>query len=267
MPSRNVMGCGCFVVGGTYCHYLRSQDEGTTLWRSSIFCTTTTLFFHHDRHNSSLWWCCVNMHGIQGRNIACDLHMEHLNRLCKDAVCGLGANKTPNAIIRMGKCIVKLSDFLDHYDITSVSSPSGKHAVISSTKDRDLILTELNSKACFRQIPKRKHASFKSVKSSILSKANWNSGLRNIKLYQAHSYSIHCVLYIHAHVYCQKSCHNDILTAFTYDTTNITAHTFTRNIRRPVFIKIFKHNSLRRHTVVFLQYPNIDSSTGRRGVR
>ena len=34
---------------------------------------------------------------MQGRNISCDLHMEHLNRLAKTAVDGLGANKTERA--------------------------------------------------------------------------------------------------------------------------------------------------------------------------
>ena len=64
------------------------------------------------RQAQQLIWCrCINTHGMQGRNIACDLHMEHLNRLCKEAVQGLGANKTPDAIVRIGKCIGKVSDF------------------------------------------------------------------------------------------------------------------------------------------------------------
>ena len=40
----------------------------------------------------------VNIHGTEGRNNPCDLHMEHVNRLCKDALYGLQANKTPAAI-------------------------------------------------------------------------------------------------------------------------------------------------------------------------
>ena len=35
-----------------------------------------------------LWSRSVNMHGQQGRNVACDLHMEHLNRVCKEAIKG-----------------------------------------------------------------------------------------------------------------------------------------------------------------------------------
>ena len=36
----------------------------------------------------------VNVHGLPGCNIPADLHMEHLNRVCKEAIKGLGANKT-----------------------------------------------------------------------------------------------------------------------------------------------------------------------------
>ena len=51
-----------------------------------------------------LKWCrFINNHGIPGRNISMDLHMEHLNRLCKTAIEGLGANKSQKAIIRVGK--------------------------------------------------------------------------------------------------------------------------------------------------------------------
>lgn len=49
-----------------------------------------------------LWSRFVNIHGLIGRNIPCDLHMEHLNRVCKDAIKGVGANKTVETIQRVG---------------------------------------------------------------------------------------------------------------------------------------------------------------------
>ena len=42
-----------------------------------------------------LWSRCINTRGRQGKNVPMDLHMEHLNKACKDALRGLGANKTP----------------------------------------------------------------------------------------------------------------------------------------------------------------------------
>ena len=44
--------------------------------------------------------CFVNTRGLPGHNIACDIHMEHLNRICKAAVEGLEANKLQTAIVR-----------------------------------------------------------------------------------------------------------------------------------------------------------------------
>eukprot|EP00731_Ephydatia_muelleri_P025731 Em0017g814a len=43
-----------------------------------------------------LWGRFVNSVGGPGHNISGDLHMEHLNRILKDTVSHLGANKTPN---------------------------------------------------------------------------------------------------------------------------------------------------------------------------
>ena len=42
------------------------------------------------------------------KNISCDLHMEHLNRACKDAISNLGANTTDTGIESVGKCIGEL---------------------------------------------------------------------------------------------------------------------------------------------------------------
>ena len=62
-------------------------------------------------------WCrFVNVHGQCGRNISCDLHMEHLNRVVKTAIEGLGANKTEKAVQRVGKCVGKFIKIMDAYD-------------------------------------------------------------------------------------------------------------------------------------------------------
>ena len=40
------------------------------------------------------WSRFINIHGLPGHNISCDLHMEHINRLVKEAIDGLGASKS-----------------------------------------------------------------------------------------------------------------------------------------------------------------------------
>ena len=78
--------------------------------------------------NDLLWSRFVNVHGRPGKNIAVDLHMEHLNRLAKDAIRFQGANKTKRAIERVGRSIGTLSPVLLQFDTeNSISTPSSGH--------------------------------------------------------------------------------------------------------------------------------------------
>ena len=43
--------------------------------------------------------------GLIGCNLPCDLHMEHLNRRLKKIVCSMGANVTPEAIVKAEKAL------------------------------------------------------------------------------------------------------------------------------------------------------------------
>ena len=77
--------------------------------------------------------------------------MEHLNRTCKDAVCGLHANKTPAAISCIGKCLGAFDHIVKQYDNDNgVNGPSGLHHKPSATKDRDIILKELLQASVFK---------------------------------------------------------------------------------------------------------------------
>ncbi len=51
------------------------------------------------------WSRFVNVRGLPGHNISCDLHMEHLNRLVKVSIEGLGANKSEKSIKRVAKAM------------------------------------------------------------------------------------------------------------------------------------------------------------------
>ena len=59
----------------------------------------------------------VNVHGRVGCNIPCDLHMEHLNRIVKETMQHLGANKTERAIVRSSKCSQLLTTLLSNFDM------------------------------------------------------------------------------------------------------------------------------------------------------
>ena len=97
-----------------------------------------------------LWNRFINMHGIRGRNIPCDLHLEHLNRVCKNAISDLGVNKTETAIARFGKA---LSPALQQYDLENhVRGTCGTHRPPKSDKDRDQIVHQLQESALSRVV-------------------------------------------------------------------------------------------------------------------
>ena len=63
-------------------------------------------YIHSDRQKKQLIWSrCINTQGRQGANIACDLHMEHLNRRLKNVLRGMSSNITPARVQRAGQSI------------------------------------------------------------------------------------------------------------------------------------------------------------------
>ena len=93
--------------------------------------------------------------------------MEHLNRLLKDAIRALGANKTPRAITRLGKCIAPLGDLLDNYDtVHQVTAHRADHSIPTSEKDMTCMPKELHGAGVFSNIPGCKHRSFKTFKNN-----------------------------------------------------------------------------------------------------
>ena len=123
--GRRVLSLGCFYL--EYSDAIREGggDRVTRCWRYLL-----PMFVSYGRKNYALeslhyllqhdftlpprqaaelvWSRFVNVRGQQGANIPLDLHMEHLNKLVKAAISGLGANKVEDAITRVGK----------HYSIT-----------------------------------------------------------------------------------------------------------------------------------------------------
>ena len=70
--------------------------------------------------------------------------MEHLNRVCKECVRCLAANKTEQVIVRYSKCIGPLEHILAYYDSQHrCGFTSNAHTIASSTKDQELIMQEL----------------------------------------------------------------------------------------------------------------------------
>ena len=151
---------------------LFSSDRNYTLEAFNLLCQYYYLL--PPRYAEQLIWSrFVNTHGSCGRNISADLHMEHLNRVCKDAVAHLGANKTPGAIVRIGKVVGTISDTLNNFDkVTGISHVSGEHTRKSDAGDLKLVIDKLLKSNVFDKVPNRKHQSFQSLRSNVFRSIN-----------------------------------------------------------------------------------------------
>ena len=119
------------------------------------------------------WSRFINTHGKQGKNIPCDLHMEHLNRIVKTGVRGLGANKAENAMIRIGKCVDSVAQVLATYDEEhGVKKLLGHHTIASAEKDLDLLLNELSTQKTFTQVSGQRHAHIPIPKTTLMQSVN-----------------------------------------------------------------------------------------------
>ena len=97
--------------------------------------------------------------------------MEHLNRLLKDAISHLGANKTPPAILRASKAIGVVKDILCQFDATTGVWFTGKHTRRSENEDLKKVITELSQRQVFSYKCGRAHHMFPSFKCSKLLKS------------------------------------------------------------------------------------------------
>ena len=61
--------------------------------------------------------------------------MEHLNRVCKEAIKGVGANKTSETVQRVGKVVGVLADVTKNFDESVHDLYHGTKAT-SSAKDQ-----------------------------------------------------------------------------------------------------------------------------------
>ena len=97
------------------------------------------------------WSRFINVHGLPGHNVSCDLHMEHLNREAKASIVGLGPNKSQKAIRRTGKALGPLTETLENFD-------EDNHAPKSGDKDLQKIIKQLTSSQAFKVIPITNHS-------------------------------------------------------------------------------------------------------------
>lgn len=181
--AKGLLSLGCFYL--EYSDAIREGDgdRDTRCWRyllpmfyssgrKNYALESLNLLFQHDyslspRQAAELSWSrFVNVHGLPGKNIPNDLHMEHLNRVIKTSLKGLGANKTEKAITTVGEVLGVVGPILDTFDAeNNVSHVAGTHRVANINKDMTILLKEL--KTVFSKTPGRQHMSFKKTRDPL----------------------------------------------------------------------------------------------------
>lgn len=116
-----------------------------------------------------MWSRTVNVHGHAGKNISCDIHMEHLNRLCKSSLGGLASNISERAVERIGRCIGEIVKVTANFDANNnVPITSGKHKVPTAKKDIEKMIEQLKKYSIFSYSEGRSHAQFEQHNNNVM---------------------------------------------------------------------------------------------------
>ena len=163
------------------------------------------------------WSRFINARGGAGNNIPADLHMEHLNRVLKDGIKGLGANKTDRAITRLGKCIDSIDEVLNTFDeYHQVRHMSDYHTEASAEKDIKSIVEELTKNVRpFSHSIGRGHRRVKVTNRLMktLDTEKFHSWMNDKwrDLYWLVCFWLHSLYMVHMHVYAYNCCTTHML--------------------------------------------------------
>lgn len=110
-----------------------------------------------------MWERTVNYHGKNGKNVSMDLHLEHINRACKDAMGNLGSNISNDSVRRIGQSVGELMKITEQFDkVNKVPQESGRHSRRSVKLDFEKIFTQIHTNTkVFDHVPKRQHSKFR----------------------------------------------------------------------------------------------------------
>ena len=120
------------------------------------------------------WNRTINTHGCNGKNIAADLHMEHLNRKAKDFLSGLGSNITDEAVQRIGRSLRQTMKVLKIFDEgNGIKEPSALHSKCSYKKDMLKLVNQLKeTRNVFEKVPGRAHSHFPKFEVNSMKNLN-----------------------------------------------------------------------------------------------
>lgn len=118
-----------------------------------------------------IWDRFVNAHGGIGRNIPCDLHNEHINKLIKSIITDQGANFTQSALQRAARSVTTLQMINVNFDEqSSVPAITHSHSTKSDEQDVGKVVSTVLKLDILSIKPGRKHSSYPTMRTNPL----WN---------------------------------------------------------------------------------------------
>ena len=108
-----------------------------------------------------LWDRFINTKGGMGKNIPCDLHNEHMNKLLKEIVANMGPNLTEVALQRAARSVSTIHTVCQNFEKQSgVPFVSSAHSTRSNAEDIAKVVSTVLDKKLLIIVPGRKHSSF-----------------------------------------------------------------------------------------------------------
>ena len=117
------------------------------------------------------WGRFVNTHGGKGRNIPCDLHNEHVNKLYKEIIGNMGANFTEFASTRAARAVSSLERLALGFERqTGIHPEATAHSRRSDVKDVQIVAEVVLQAKILEVIDERYHSKFPNFSSNPLNR-------------------------------------------------------------------------------------------------
>lgn len=120
-----------------------------------------------------MWNRFINVRGGLGRNIPCDLHNEHINKLLKNIITNMGSNLTEVALHRAARSVTALHAISESFDSQSgVPHHTSAHSTKPDIDDVKKVMATVDKYKLLTPVGNREHQCFPNFKFNPLSK--WN---------------------------------------------------------------------------------------------
>ena len=117
------------------------------------------------------WGRFINTHEGNGRNIPCDSHIEHVNKLLKDLIGDMGVNFTKYASTRAARSVSSLERLNIQYEKQTSIHPEPKaRSQKSDERDVQIVVQSLQQAKVLEVVEGRLHSKFQTFSPNPLCK-------------------------------------------------------------------------------------------------